>query len=458
MDNKLHGRNQLLLRLTASIAAIGGFLFGYDTGIISGALMFIEQTYPMTTFMQELVVSSVVLGALIGAVSSGKLADHYGSRQMLIYMAVTFMLGTIISTLATNINTIIIGRFIIGVAIGITSYLSPLFISEMAPADQRGKLVLINGVMITGGETIAFLVDYALVPTASWRLMFATGFVPAAALLIGMLFLPPTPRWMVMKGQHQEAREILASMRHAAEAQDEYHEISNTARLHKSHWRELFSATLRPVLLIGLGLGILQQFVGINTVMYYGPAIFKSAGFTEASTQILATFVMGLINTIMSIVAVLVVDKIGRRRLLSGGMTIAMFSLGLVGLSFHFSISPALTLTFMMLYIAGYSLSLGSLFWLIISEIYPLNIRGLAMSVVTAVQWAANFLVAVTFLSLLDSIGPATTFLIYSSMCLISIIFSYYLVPETRGISLEQIEINLRDGKHSRDLGLAAEF
>src|SRR3990167_9441702 len=350
---------------------------------------------------------------------------------MLIYMAVTFMLGTIISTLATNINTIIIGRFIIGVAIGITSYLSPLFISEMAPADQRGKLVLINGVMITGGETIAFLVDYALVPTASWRLMFATGFVPAAALLIGMLFLPPTPRWMVMKGQHQEAREILASMRHAAEAQDEYHEISNTARLHKSHWRELFSATLRPVLLIGLGLGILQQFVGINTVMYYGPAIFKSAGFTEASTQILATFVMGLINTIMSIVAVLVVDKIGRRRLLSGGMTIAMFSLGLVGLSFHFSISPALTLTFMMLYIAGYSLSLGSLFWLIISEIYPLNIRGLAMSVVTAVQWAANFLVAVTFLSLLDSIGPATTFLIYSSMCLISIIFSYYLVPET---------------------------
>lgn len=452
----MYGNNRFFLGVITLVAALGGFLFGYDTGIISGALMFIQQTYPMNTFMQELLVSSVVFGALLGALASGRLADYYGSRQMLIYMAVTFIAGTAITVLATNVTTIILGRLMIGVAIGITSYLSPLFISEMAPAQQRGKLVLINGVMITGGEAVAFLVDYALVPTESWRLMFATGLVPATLLFIGMLFLPPSPRWMILQGRYKTARKILHKIRHHDTVEDEYSEIIQHANLEKSHWRELFSASLRPALLIGAGLGILQQFVGINTVMYYGPVIFKSAGFDSAGSQILATFGMGLVNTVMSIVAVLVVDKIGRRRLLLGGMMVAMFSLAMVALSFQSQGDTAwLTLIFLVLYIAGYSLGLGSLFWLIISEIYPLNIRGFAMSLVTAIQWAANFLVAVTFLSTLNSIGPAATFLAYGVMCLISVVFSYYLVPETTGVSLEQIENNLREGKRARDLGLA---
>jgi MFS transporter, SP family, galactose:H+ symporter len=456
-NHKPSNQHTFFLILTTAIAALGGFLFGYDTGIISGALIFIRQTYPINTLAQEIIVSSVVLGALVGALSSGRLADTFGSRQMLIYMAITFIIGTLLSTFAPTVSVLILGRFIIGIAIGITSYVSPLFISEMAPAKKRGALVLLNGIMITSGETIAFLVDYALVPSQSWRLMFATGLIPAMLLFIGMIMLPASPRWMVLKGELTKAREVLSMIRHAHHVDDELNEILKRTKYDRSHWSQLFSKLLQPVLIIGLGLGILQQFIGINTVMYYGPSIFQAAGFQSEGAQLLATFGMGLINTVMSIVGVIIVDKIGRRHLLLGGTAIAAFSLGVVGWLFsyadHSSFFVWLTFVFMMIYIAGYSLSLGSLFWLVIAEIYPLNMRGLAMSFVTAVQWAANFLVALTFLSILGSIGPVYTFWMYGIMCVISFIFCYYLVPETSGISLEQIEHNLRQGKKSRELG-----
>jgi SP family galactose:H+ symporter-like MFS transporter len=450
-------QEHFFLFITAAVAALGGFLFGYDTGIISGALVFIEQTWPVSTFMQEIIVSSVVFGALMGAMCSGWMVDRFGSRCMLIYMAVMFITGTLISTIATNVYYLILGRLVIGIAIGVTSYVSPLFISEMAPAAKRGTLVLLNGIMITSGETIAFLVDYFLVPTQSWRLMFITGLVPAVLLYLGMLMLPPSPRWMALKGHISAARDILGKIRQPHLVDAELADILHHALPQQTKWRQLFSRLMRPVLIIGLGLGILQQFVGINTVMYYGPAIFKTSGFRSESAQLLATFAMGLMNTVMSIIAVLIVDKIGRRQLLLGGMTIAGSSLFIVGLTFIYgSDSPFLawtTLIFMMLYIAGYSLSLGSLFWLVIAEIYPLNIRGMAMSFVTAVQWGANFIVTLTFLSILGTIGPACTFWLYGLVCVTSFIFCYYLVPETRGVSLEHIEKNLRLGKPSRQLG-----
>lgn len=445
------------LIMTSCVAALGGFLFGYDTGIISGALMFILQTFPVSTMTQAMIVSSVVLGALFGALSSGRLVDRFGSKSMLICMSVTFIIGTVLSTFAPNVTILITGRFILGIAIGITSYTSPLFISEMAPAKFRGSLVLLNGIMITSGETIAFLVDYALVPTQSWRLMFATGFIPAILLFIGMLLLPASPRWIALKGDLPKAKSILSMIRRTHSVDDELNDIIQHAKLEKCKWTELFSPFLRPVLFIGIGLGILQQFVGINTVMYYGPTIFKTAGFQTESAQIIATFGMGLMNTIMTLVAVFIIDKIGRRQLLLTGLAIAGISLSIIGWIFCHPVENEsqayITFIFMMIYIAGYSLGIGSLFWLIISEIYPINIRGFAMSFVTAVQWAANFLVALTFLPVLHGIGPVFTFWIYASMCIIGFVFCYSFVPETRGISLEQIEKNIRMGKHSRELG-----
>ncbi len=446
------------LFITATVAALGGLLFGYDTGIISGALVFIRQTYPVSTFIQEIIVSSVVLGALISALSSGRLADKFGSRCMLIYTALLFIIGTMLSALASNVIMLVFGRFVIGLAIGVTSYVSPLFISEMAPANKRGALVLLNGIMITSGESIAFLVDYALVPTQSWRLMFATGILPAALLYLGMLMLPPSPRWMAQQGHLNNARDILRKIRKSQHVDAELDEILHNANQKTESWRHLFSPMLRPVLIIGLGLGILQQFVGINTVMYYGPTIFQAAGFKSEGAQLLATFAMGVINTLMSIAAVILVDKMGRRQLLLGGLVIAGLSLVIVGTAFSYKADSTLavwiTFIFMMIYIAGYSLSIGSLFWLVIAEIYPLNIRGLAMSFVTAVQWGANFLVALTFLSILGLIGPVYTFWLYGLMCAISVAFCYYLVPETKGVSLERIEHNLRVGKSARELGL----
>lgn len=456
MDNN-SSQVRFFLIITSTVAALGGFLFGYDTGIISGALVFIRQSYPITTFMQEIVVSSVIFGALIGSLLSGRLADLFGSKSMLIYMALTFIFATLITTFATTIHILILGRFFIGVAIGITSYLSPLFISEMAPAKNRGALVLLNGIMITSGEAIAFLVDYALVPTQSWRLMFATGLIPAILLFAGMLMLPNSPRWLTLKGRFAEAKNSLLLMRKSQHVDLELNDIISSIKTTKNNLSELFSKSVRPVLIIGIGLGMFQQFVGINTVMYYGPSIFKAAGFESQGAQILATFGMGLVNTLMTIIAVFIIDRVGRRLLLLSGLLIAGISLAMVGLIFHFNIQSNyaswFTFIFMMFYIAGYSLSVGSLFWLVIAEIYPLHIRGLAMSFVTAIQWAANFLVALTFLSILNSLGSGFTFAMYSLMCTLSIIFCYCLVPETRGVSLEQIEENLRAGRRLRELG-----
>jgi len=451
----ISGKKSRFVNRVAFIAAVGGFLFGFDTGIISGALIFLQNTFAMSTLVKQVVVASVVLGAFFGAISSGRLADYFGRRNMLIVTALTFILGTAVTTFTYNVELLIVGRFILGLAIGVSSYTVPLFISEMAPPETRGSLVLLNGIMITGGEAIAFIVDYALVPTHSWRLMFATGFIPAVVLFVGMMILPSTPRWLSLKELHGEAHRVLKRIRNKKDVIDELHEIRASLLEKTGTWSVLFSKRVRPVLIIGLGLGILQQFVGINTVMYYGPFIFKAAGFQGASAQILATFGLGVVNTIMSIVAVLIVDRAGRRRLLLIGLAVATVSLGLVGLTFHSTteLGHMLMLTCMILYIAGYSISIGSLFWLIIAEIYPLQIRGLAMSFVAGIQWLANFLVALTFLSILNAFGASNTLWLYGVMCIIAFLFSYFYVPETSGVSLEQIERNLDAKVPARYLG-----
>lgn len=457
LDQQVTYNYRYFVYWVASIGALGGLLFGFDTGVISGALIFINQTFKPSTLIQEAIVSSVVLGALVGAMVSGRLADTYGRRKMLITAAIAFIIGTTMSVLAFNINLLILGRLIIGFAIGTSSYTTPLFISEMAPAKHRGSMVLLNAITITGGEAIAFLVDYFLAPYQAWRWMFAIGIIPAILLLLGMLFLPETPRWMVLKGSLNKAKEILSKIRNPLQVETELKNIQHSFSLNQGNWRQLFSKTVRPVLIIGLGLGIFQQFFGINTVMYYGPVIFKDVGFQGTSAQILATFGMGVVNTIMSVFAVLVIDRIGRRKLLLIGSTIAALSLGIVGATFahsgHSILLKWIAVIGLVSYIAGYCISVGSLFWLMISEIYPLSIRGLGMSLATAVQWGANFVVSMTFLTIINTMGPANTFWLYGSMCVLCFAFIYYLVPETKGISLEQIEQNLADNKPSRELG-----
>lgn len=438
-------RNTMLF--VVSIGTLAGFLFGFHMGVISGALIFINQIFKPDLIVQEILVSSLLLGALIGCPLSGCLADYFGRRRMLIGTAIIFLLGTSILVVAPNVTSLIIGRLITGIAVGISSYITPLFIAEMAPSEKRGGLVLLNAIAITGGETLSFLIDYLLAPINAWRIMFAAGLIPAILLFVGMLLLPETPRWLVLKGSINKARLTLAKIREPHVIDFELEQIKKNIVLKSSNWKELLSKKNRSILFIGIGLGIFQQFFGINTVMYYGPIIFKATGFHNTESQILVTLSMGIVNTIVSAIAVVIVDRVGRRILLLSGCVLAAISLGIVGLIFNCNTTSSiwgwLTVVSMLTYVVGYCISVGSLFWLIIAEIFPLNVRGLGMSIAATIQWSANFLVSITFLNLIAAIGFANTFWFYGIMCLLCFLFVFYLIPETKGILLEKIECEL---------------
>lgn len=410
-----HVRQHFVLFLMTAIVSTGGFLFGYDTCIIAGALIFIRESFPLNLFLQSFIVSSVVLGALMGSLSSGRLTQHYGPTRMLFMTSVLFLIATFFSAIAINPVMLISARFLVGVAIGMVSYLSPLLIAEMAPAHLRGRLVLLNGLMIATGQVTAFLVSYFLLTSESWRFMFLTGLVPAFILFLGMFFLPPSPR--------------------------------TQKKTTPASWQTLFSKKFQPLLFIGLGLGIFQQCVGINAIMYFAPIIFADIGLKSISETLIATLGLGFVNLLATLIAYWFIDRYGRRLLLFIGLSIAFIALFLIGLTLSTSSISSFSIIIiyieMLVFIAGYALSLGTLFWLIISEIYPLNIRSLAMSFVTAVQWLACFLVTTSFLPLQNILGTAQVFYLFAFMCFLSIIFSYYFVPETKGMSLEQIEINL---------------
>lgn len=437
-------QSQAFLYWITTIGALGGLLFGYDTGVISPALVFIRQEFAANTFTQELIVSSVVLGALFGALISGRLADRYGRKFMLCCAALTFILSTLVTTFSPTVWWIIWGRLFTGIAIGITSYTAPLFISEMAPTEYRGSLVLINAITITGGESLSFLLGYLLAPAEAWRWMFALGLIPAVALFTGMICLSETPRWLIAKNRLSAAEKILTKLRPVHQIKQELTAIQQSISLQSPHWSQLFSRKVRPILFIGIMLGIFQQFFGINTVMYYGPTIFQAIGIPNVSLQLLGTLGMGIINTLFSVFCVLMVDKAGRRKLLISGSAIAGLSLFMLGKLIQNQSSPLLATFFLVTYIAGYCISVGSLFWLIIAEIFPLSIRGLGMSLATAIQWGANFIVSMTFLHIMQSLGPSHTFWLYGSMCFLCLIFCYFWVPETKGRSLEEIEANFQ--------------
>lgn len=439
----------------AAFTAIGGLLFGFDTGVIAGALLYIRNSFHPDVWQQELIVSMAVLGALFGAFISGQMADLVSRRKLLSLACMCFVIGTLMSALACSINMLILGRFILGLAIGISSYTVPLFISEISPTELRGTLVLLNGIAITGGQALAFLVDYFLSSSGSWRLMFGTGLIPVFLLMIGICLSPQSPRWLYLKGYPEKAFEVLYKLRCGREIDAEMAQIQSVSTQTQHGWRELFSSSLRPILIIGLGLGILQQFVGINTVMYYGPEIFKHIGFVSNKAQILGTFGLGLLNMLVTIFTLLTIEYWGRRRLLIMGTALAAASLLGLGLIIKLSYNHNLILEWaavscLFCYIIGYVVSVGSLFWVLISEIFPLRIRGLGMSFVTAVQWGANFLVTSTFLTILNHFGSANTFWLYGVMSLIACVFVYYHVPETKGISLETIEQNFQSGYYRK--------
>lgn len=457
MKRVISSRKQMLFFIT-SIAALCGLLFGYDTGIIAGAMIFITRDFALTTFAHEVVVSIVLLGAAIGAGISGRLTDMYGRRRLMLVAAMAFFIGTLISALAPHVVWIVVGRLIVGFAIGVASYAAPLYISEVAPKDKRGALVIVNTIMVTGGIVVAYIIALSFAHYGSWRWMFGLGIIPAILLGLGVLALPDSPRWLAKHDLMTKAFCVLQRIRSQAQAEAEIKEIQiNIAQEEKVKWSHLFSSHVRILLVVGIGLAIIQQISGINTILYYAPVIFQVAGFPSTLAQLLATLGMGITNFVFTIIAMIWVDHIGRRRLLLIGLAVTTVCMLVTSFAFNQSIQTPfmrwLTVIGLIVFVAFYAISIGCLFWLIISEIFPLNVRGLAMSICAMANWIANLIIALSFLSLLKALGPSGTFLVYAGAGFISWLFSYFLVPETKQVSLEQIEENLRAGKRARDIG-----
>lgn len=444
--------------LIAVIAGFGGFLFGFDSSVIADVKDQVIAQLGLTDWQWAQVVSSSLLGCILGIPISGLVADKLSRRSLLKIVALGFILGSCLCALAPGLVSILIGRFIIGICIGIASYIAPLFIAEIAPPYQRGTLVLINGLTITFGQAVAYLIGYLLhdYSLMSWRYLFWIGSLPALVLFAGMYFVPHSPRWIMMKYGADATLKALKQIRPAGyNVQQELAEISSNIDNTALGYTRIFKKPIIFVLLVGVGLGLFQQFSGINALMYYGPVIFESFGFFPVKNAILATFFLGLVNFIFTVVTLFYVDKLGRRFLLISGTLIASISLYFVSFlaSNSILINKFSILGGLSFYVMGYCISLGSLFWVLISEIYPLSVRGLAMSIATVFQWGANFVVSLSFLPIYQLSGQVFTFAMFASFCLLACWFIYYFVPETTSVSLEKLEENLNAGNKVRDIG-----
>ncbi|OGT68964.1 MAG: MFS transporter [Gammaproteobacteria bacterium RIFCSPHIGHO2_12_FULL_45_9] len=445
--------------LVASIAAIAGILFGFDTGVISGAVLFLKDEFGLNAWTEGILVGAVLLGALLGSGVSGRFADYSGRRNLLLWTALIFLVGTILSATALSLLTLTLSRLVVGFAIGVASFTAPLYISEVAPPKYRGALVSLNQLAITLGILGSYAVDTYFADTGSWRWMLGMGIVPAIILFMGVLLLPESPRWEVLKGRIDKARHTLSRVRGGsdrAEVEAELRDIQGSIT-ERQDWHLLFQRWLRPALLIGLGLAFFQQCTGINTIIYYAPSIFQMAGFQSASVAILATAGIGVVNTLFTIVALPLIDVWGRRPLLLMGMGGMALSLLLLSVAFQLGsgigVLKWIAFGSMILYIACFAMSLGPIMWLMIAETFPLEVRGVGSSVAVSACWGFNMIVALTFPRLVEVWGAAGAFLLYGVCAAGGLWFVFRCVPETKGMELEQIEANLRAGYRARDLG-----
>lgn len=438
--------SQTFVYIAAIFAAVGGLLFGYDTGVISGALIFIKRSFGLSIFQQELAVSSVLVGAAVFAITGGSLSDRFGRRKMLLITSVIFIAGALVCAFAGSIQILILGRVMVGIGIGLASSVVPLYIAEISPASARGWQVSLFQLAITIGILVAYLADYVFTPSSGWRWMLGLAVVPGVLLGAGMLFLPETPRFLARHGHFDLARTVLIKIRGTQDVEEEFQEIKTASQetALRGHVSDLLLPALRPALMIGIGLAIFQQVTGINTIIYYAPYIIRTAGISSLQGSILATAGIGTVNVVMTLVSMWLIDRVGRRPLLLTGIAGMIVSLGALGFIFHLQAKggelAGLAVVILMFYVASFAISLGPIFWLLIAEIYPLKIRGLATGIAAGTNWLANFVVSLTFLSLLKSLGPSLTFWLYGVLAIGSWLFSYYLVPETKGRTLEEIE------------------
>ncbi|HUN33481.1 MAG TPA: sugar porter family MFS transporter [Trebonia sp.] len=431
----------------AAITALGGLLFGYDTGVVSGALLFLKKDFGgLSSFQQELVTSLLLVGAAIGALAAGRVADRIGRRPTVMITALVFIVGVLLAALTPTYPLLLIARVIIGLAVGSASATVPLYIGEIVPPRVRGGLVSLNQLAITAGILVSYLIDYGLSSGGNWRLMFGLAVIPAAALLAGMFFQRESPHWLIRQGREDEARAVLGQLRDSGDIEAEISEVREIAQ-RQGGTRELLSRNVRPLLYVGVLLAVFQQITGINTVIYYAPSLLQGAGFGN-SAALLANVVNGVVNVGMTIVAVWLLDRAGRRPLLLTGTVgmavgMAVTALAFLGGSQLTGALAVVAVLGLLIYTGSFAIGLGPVFWLLIAEIYPLKIRGAAMSVASMANWAANFVVTVSFLTLLNAISGVGVFFLFGFLTLVALAYFWRKVPETKGRSLQQIERDL---------------
>ncbi|MCD2188968.1 sugar porter family MFS transporter [Actinomycetospora soli] len=450
------GPHSSRLGLIAVVATFGGLLFGYDTGVINGALEPLTRDLGLTSVTEGIVVSILIFGAAIGAMVGGRLSDRYGRRHNILLLAVVFMVGTIGCVVSPNWEILALFRFVLGLAVGGASATVPVYLAEIAPAERRGGLVTRNEVMIVSGQFAAFVINAVIFNIwgeidAIWRVMLVVALLPAIALFIGMLRMPESPRWLVGQGRDDEALAVLEQVRTPERARAEMAEVHRLAEEEElsrtGGASDLSVRWIRRLILIGAGLGVFQQFTGINSIMYYGTQLLGDAGFS-ASAAIIANTLNGLFSVLGITVGILLINRIDRRTMLLGGFALTTTFHLLVGLSALLlpdgTAKAYFILVFVVLFVFCMQGTIGPLVWLILSEIFPLKIRSLAIGISVFVLWIANAVVALVFPPTVEAIGIAPTFFIFVVLGLVALVFTHRYVPETRGRSLEELEADFR--------------
>lgn len=465
-------KHKLFLIFVCVIAAFCGLLFGFDTGVISGALVFITEEFNLSGAQQGMIVSSMMFGAVIGACTSGFITNRKGRKLALMLASILFFAGTLGCALSNGVGLMVVGRIMLGLAVGIASFATPIYLSEIAPKHIRGTMISIYQLMITIGilgsycsnTLFSHLIDVGTISaTVGWRWMFGVVAIPTAILFFCFLFLPQSPRWLNMVNRSAEAEETLVKLRGTREeAQAENEEIKNSIQVKTNGWSLLKNnSNFRRTVVLGILLQAIQQLTGINIIMYYAPIIFKSMGF-DTEMSMWATVAIGLTNVLSTFIAIALVDRLGRKVILYGGFLVMGLSFGVLS-TFIGSLSQAtiaatpflgyLSVAMLLLFIVGFAASAGPLIWVLCSEIQPMQGRDLGVTISTAANWFSNMIIAAVFPMVLAGIGGTWTFLILAILNISFIVFTKLYIPETKGVSLEQIEKNLMAGKKLKDLG-----
>ncbi len=473
-------QNKLLVIIIASVAATGGLLFGFDTGVISGAIPFFQKAFNIGDNWVEIITAAGLAGAVIGALASGRIADVIGRKKVILASAIIFSIGALWSGFSPSATMLVFARFFLGIAIGVSSFAVPLYIAEISPTKTRGTLVSMFQLLITIGIMVSYLSDSAFTVADNdpayitcWRPMFYVGVIPAMIMFIGMIFLPETPRWLISKGHEEKCRRVLEKVEEPDLVEDTISKMKSDIAADKQNkvsWTAIFSKWLRVPLIIAVGIMFVQQFTGINTIIYYSPKIFLMSGFADAQAAVWASVSVGVVNVVFTILSLFMIDKLGRRKLYFIGLTGLVVALIAMGTCFALQATLGesikwVTISLVWIYIAFFAISLGPLGWLIISEIFPLSVRGIGSSIGALSNWLFNAVVAFTFFKIVKGLtvsgseivlkgedlgNPAGAFYLYALVGILGLVWGYFFIPETKHVTLEKIEEHWREGKSPR--------